>query len=344
MTTEKISILHKMKSAVEKIVTGHTFEENQSRYISYIIEDSPYTHYRSHESLINDVPKRYRTFDFYAKIVKACPAAVLRLPLDTIPEALYFIAIHSDPSLFFFIANHNPSPGLCAFAVSKDGLNLKYIKEQTLELCKLAVQNNLDAIQYVRQEFKNELILYAEEEKKKTIEEDMARVTRDGMQLQYVKYQTPEICMEAVKHDGRALEYVKDQTPELCMAAVKQNGLALQFVTNQTPEICIAAIKEDWRALEYVKDQTPEICLEAVKWNGYALEYVKDPKLKEKISSYLSEISKETNKQDFKKAKSFDELIERVRASSGDGQKDSKTNNQEKKSSNPGAHGEGPGD
>ena len=33
-----------------------------------------------------------------------------------------------------------------------------------------------------------------------------------------------DYCMAAVQQNGLALEYVKDQTPELCMAAVQQNG------------------------------------------------------------------------------------------------------------------------
>jgi hypothetical protein len=33
-----------------------------------------------------------------------------------------------------------------------------------------------------------------------------------------------------VKQNGLALEYVKEQTPEICLEAVKQDGYALQYV------------------------------------------------------------------------------------------------------------------
>ena len=36
--------------------------------------------------------------------------------------------------------------------------------------------------------------------------------------------------LELVKEDGLQLQYIRNQTDELCMAAVKQNGLALQYV------------------------------------------------------------------------------------------------------------------
>ena len=76
------------------------------------------------------------------------------------------------------------------------------------------------------------------------------------------------------KEDGLALQFVKEQTPELCLAAVKQNGYALRIVREQTPEICLAAVKQNGYALRIVREQTPEICLAAVKQNGDALQYV----------------------------------------------------------------------
>ena len=78
-------------------------------------------------------------------------------------------------------------------AVKQNGDALKYVKEQTAEICLEAVKKYGDA-------------------------------------LKYVKEQTAEICLEAVKQDGDALRYVKEQTPEICLEAVKQNGYALQHV------------------------------------------------------------------------------------------------------------------
>ena len=103
---------------------------------------------------------------------------------------------------------------------------------------------------------------------------DMAAVRWNGMALQYVITQTPELCMVAVKQNGWALAHVKEKTPELCMEAVKQTGRALLYVKTQTPELCMEAVKQNGWALEYVKTQTPEMCMAAVMQNGSALEYV----------------------------------------------------------------------
>ena len=58
-------------------------------------------------------------------------------------------------------------------AVEKDGYALKYVKEQTHEICIKAVEEN-------------------------------------GLALKYVKDQTPEICIKAVEENGDALQYVKE--------------------------------------------------------------------------------------------------------------------------------------
>ena len=77
--------------------------------------------------------------------------------------------------------------------VKQDGWALRYVKEQTPEICLEAVKKN-------------------------------------GYALQFVKDQTEEICLEAVKQNGYALQYVKEQTEEICFEAVKQDGYALQYV------------------------------------------------------------------------------------------------------------------
>jgi hypothetical protein len=40
-------------------------------------------------------------------------------------------------------------PCLCLVAVEQNGLNLKYVKKQTREVCRAAVAQNPDAIYYV---------------------------------------------------------------------------------------------------------------------------------------------------------------------------------------------------
>ena len=106
--------------------------------------------------------------------------------------------------------------------VQQDGWwALQFVKEQTPEICMIAVKQN-------------------------------------GWALRYVEEQTPEICMAAVQQNGLALKYVKEQTPEICMAAVQRNGYALRYVKEQTPELCAEAVKNDSDAWGLVAEDLKE--------------------------------------------------------------------------------------
>ena len=52
-----------------------------------------------------------------------------------------------------------------------------------------------------------------EEKEVVTDPRDLERVKEDGMELQNIQNQTPEICLAAVQKNGYALKYVKEQTP-----------------------------------------------------------------------------------------------------------------------------------
>jgi hypothetical protein len=79
-------------------------------------------------------------------------------------------------------------------AVKQNSYALRFVSEQTEEICLAAVKQN-------------------------------------GYALRFVSEQTEEICLAAVKQDGYALQYVSEQTEEICLAAVKQNSYALEFVS-----------------------------------------------------------------------------------------------------------------
>jgi len=105
------------------------------------------------------------------------------------------------------------------------------------------------------------------------------------------KWSDEQYCLRRVKQDGLALQYVKKQTPEICLAVVKQDGFALKYVKKQTPEICLAAVKEDGYALQYVREQTPEICAAAVKQNPDAVEYIVLPSEPEARKQFIKEFA-----------------------------------------------------
>lgn len=69
---------------------------------------------------------------------------------------------------------------------------------------------------------------------------DFAAVRISGLELQYIKHQTFDLCMVAVTQNGCALQFVNNQTEELCLIAVKQNKYAIKYVDiNKFPDVYI---------------------------------------------------------------------------------------------------------
>lgn len=77
--------------------------------------------------------------------------------------------------------------------VKETGYGLRYVKEQTEEICMAAIKN-------------------------------------DPYSIRYVLVQSEELCLAAVEQDGHTLQYVKEQTPKICIAAVKSQPESICYV------------------------------------------------------------------------------------------------------------------
>jgi hypothetical protein len=104
--------------------------------------------------------------------------------------------------------------------VSENGMAIKHIQNQTLELALLAVKDDGYALKYVKDEFK-----------------------------------TYEVCLIAVKNDGIALQFVPEnlRSDEICLAAVTRDGKALEYVINKTSAIIAMAVKIDPEAKQFIE-------------------------------------------------------------------------------------------
>lgn len=172
---------------------------------------------------------------------------------------IYMNAIEKDGCSLKYI--HDQTENLCKDAVSQNGFALKYVKEQTEELCMYAIKQNPLAIQFMKEQT-TELAIYA--------------VFKNAKTIMYIQNQQEEICMIAVTQDPLTIKYIKNQTPSLCEIAVTQNGLVIEHIRNKSIEICRLAVKQNGFALEYIPNQTEEICKMAVSQTGLALKFVND--------------------------------------------------------------------
>ena len=106
----------------------------------------------------------------------------------------------------------------CKTLIENCPFNIIFISDKMLteELCKLAVRQNVIA-------------------------------------LQFVKEQTEELCKLAVRQNGYALRHVANQTEEICKLAVRQTGMSLRYVKKETLEICKLAVQQNSLALFWIK-------------------------------------------------------------------------------------------
>jgi hypothetical protein len=193
-------------------------------------------------------------------------------------DALSFLTFHSD--LFPNIPQEFMTRKVCLKAIEKYGGNCGYVPESVQSegffLDAVKTNQNGRALNYVP-------------EKYRTFEVCAASVQKHGSTLEYVPDALQErLAKIAIEQSGLNLRYVKEQTPELCLAAVKDAPYAFIFVKeeNYTPEVCIEAVRHDGTLLRYIKPEmaaikgSPQvygkICLEAVKREGRVLWMV-DP-------------------------------------------------------------------
>ena len=179
---------------------------------------------------------------------------------------------------------------LVKLSVKQNGMALKFIPKeyQTPSVCKIAIENNPEAFQYVADQ---------------TLDVCLTAVKMDGKLISIVhdKYkakcslaavkqnwrcfkdviQSYEVCLAAVRKYGMLLESVNPEfiDENMCLAAVKQTGFALPFVPTQTEAICLEAVRKDGTAIKFCNKSfiTDELKMTAVRSDPYAIRYIKNP-------------------------------------------------------------------
>jgi hypothetical protein len=151
----------------------------------------------------------------------------------------------------------NQTHELCLEAVKIYGIALEYVKDQTEELCLIALDQCAEALRCIRNQT-DKLCMTA-------IEYDC-----NGNILRHVKNKTYEICKRSIERFPRQIKYVEDdkfqdgskltesEKDDLRSLAIKSEGLTLFYIKNKTPEICLAAVKQNPEAIKYINDEFKE--------------------------------------------------------------------------------------
>lgn len=110
-------------------------------------------------------------------------------------------------------------------------------------------------------------------------QKELEEVTKNGLNIQFAKYENSVMHKIAVNQNGLALKYIKpdDQTDELCMTAIKNNYLALRYVHKQTFKICMLSLyKSDGKRsiIKMIKNPEINIYCEILKKYPSEMKYV----------------------------------------------------------------------
>jgi hypothetical protein len=99
-----------------------------------------------------------------------------------------------------------------------------------------------------------------------TNENSLNAVRQNGMVLQFIEVQSPEICLAAVTEHGYALQFVKEQTEEIVLAAIKSNAFAVKFMNPKldTPEFRAKAIEVNPTCIRMLGENTEQSWLDAI--------------------------------------------------------------------------------
>jgi len=186
------------------------------------------------------------------------------------PQLIHFI---KDPKLIDKLVGNavtvevikyikNPSEKLQKLAVRTDPEAIKWIKNPSEELKKFAVQSNGHVIQHIPNP-SEELQLIA--------------VKSDGRALQHLANPSKAVQLAAVQQFGGAIKFVDNPSDDIQLAAVQQNGEALQWIRNPTEAVQLAAIRQNGEALQWIRNPTEAMQLAAVRRSGWAIEYITNP-------------------------------------------------------------------
>jgi len=186
------------------------------------------------------------TYDLYKLAIEQNSRAIQYVSMDMIDHVLIESAIRQNGLMLRFITDQTPE--LCEMAIKQNPLALQYVKDDMLtkELCTMAVQLNGNALSCIDQSssfFTEELCVMA--------------IQDDYDVLKIIENQTEDMCKLAVNLHGYVLRYVKNQTPEICRLAIEQAPCALQYVNEeyQTEDMCKYAVKRDYRTRHCIKNQ-----------------------------------------------------------------------------------------
>ena len=169
------------------------------------------------------------------------------------PKALEFVDQDKHTDVRFLIED----------LLKKDGMVLEHVKDKTQEHCNIALNNNIDAIKFVPEEYQ-------------TIEMGWKALLNNINNIAYIKKQTKQMGTYVINKDGGLLSHVKHKTSDMCMDAVMKNPWSIMDIEDdlKTDDILLAAISVDPSVINSIKYKSDTFYMLSMIMNSNAEEYI----------------------------------------------------------------------
>ena len=151
------------------------------------------------------------------------------------------------------------------FAVGQKPGVLAFIKDQTPEVVKAALDRSISNFRYVQEQ---------------TAQMCEEVVQLDVTQLQWVKDQTEELCAKALQWSPTAIVYIRQPTEKMKLYAIERYGMAILHIKDpSTKDLQTAAIHHPYvvfnsAKFESLKDNLTQVAVEHYKGLGIKMEDV----------------------------------------------------------------------
>jgi len=176
---------------------------------------------------------------------------IIRLALKNNPKALEFV----DPKMH--------TNGMIEELLFKDGMVLEYMTNKTLKYCNLAIDNNIDSIRFVPEEYQ-------------TTEMGWKALRSDINNIAYIKKQTKKMGIYVIERDSGLLRHVKHKTLDGCIDAVMKSPYLIMDIENKTSDICLAAISKEPNIITFVGKRSHLFYFLATIVNPNAYKHISD--------------------------------------------------------------------
>jgi len=165
----------------------------------------------------------------------------------------------------YSILKHQPEY-LSLEIVRRNPMSLEHIRNQTHEMCRIAVSQYPPAIQYVTNKTDDLIELALKKEGKclmyilrKEERWCVMAVEQDEKSIMHIDYPSEQVAWIALKRDPATIIHVTDQTPEMVDYCLGKNPLLYVHIKQPSNEMLIDCIRREPTVIRYARIQTDEM-------------------------------------------------------------------------------------